>query len=60
MIEKPEHILSTGLEALMVVPRIQIVDGGEPHILLRQIYQEQCVGTTIVRNTSTCSSSSGR
>ena len=25
------------LEALMVVPRVQIVDGGELHILLRQI-----------------------
>ena len=48
------------LQALTVVPRVQIVDGGEPHILLRQISQEQCVGTTIVRNTSACSSSGRR
>jgi acetylglutamate kinase len=39
------------LDALTVVPRVQIVDGGEPHILLRQISNEQCVGTIIVRNT---------
>ncbi len=40
------------LSALMVVPCVQIVDGGDPHILLRQMSDEQCVGTTIVRNAS--------
>jgi acetylglutamate kinase len=37
------------LHALTIVPRVQIVDGGAPHILLRQISDEERVGTMITR-----------
>ncbi len=37
------------LNALFAVPRIHIVDGREPHVLLRELFTEQGAGTMIVR-----------
>jgi len=31
------------------VPRVHIVDGREPHVLLRELFTEQGAGTMIVR-----------
>ncbi len=38
------------LDALASVPRVHIVDGGEPHVLLRELFTDQGAGTMIVRN----------
>ena len=38
------------LDALATVPRVHIVDGGEPHVLLRELFTDQGAGTMIVRN----------
>jgi len=38
------------LAALATVPRVHIVDGGEPHVLLRELFTDQGAGTMIVRN----------
>lgn len=38
------------LNALASVPSVSIVDGAEPHILLRELCSQQGAGTTIVRN----------
>ena len=38
------------LNALFAVPRVHIVDGREPHVLLRELFTEQGAGTMIVRN----------
>lgn len=37
------------LNALFAVPRIHIVDGREPHVLLRELFTDQGAGTMIVR-----------
>ena len=37
------------LDALATVPRVHIVDGGEPHVLLRELFTDQGAGTMIVR-----------
>ncbi len=37
------------LNALFAVPRIHIVDGSEPHVLLRELFTDQGAGTMIVR-----------
>jgi acetylglutamate kinase len=37
------------LDALAAVPRVHIVDGGEPHVLLRELFTDQGAGTMIVR-----------
>ena len=37
------------LDALITVQRIHIVDGGEPHVLLRELFTDQGAGTMIVR-----------
>jgi acetylglutamate kinase len=38
------------LEALRSVPRVHIVDGREAHVLLRELFTDQGVGTMIKRN----------
>ena len=38
------------LDALTTVPRVHIVDGGEAHILLRELFTDQGAGTMIVRS----------
>ncbi len=38
------------LDALATVQRVHIVDGGEPHVLLRELFTDQGAGTMIVRN----------
>ena len=38
------------LDALATVPRVHIVDGGEPHVLLRELFTDQGAGTMIIRN----------
>ncbi len=38
------------LNALFAVPRVHIVDGREPHVLLRELFTDQGAGTMIVRN----------
>jgi acetylglutamate kinase len=37
------------LDALASVPRLHIVDGGEPHVLLRELFTDQGAGTMIIR-----------
>jgi acetylglutamate kinase len=37
------------LDALAAVPRVHIVDGREPHILLRELFTDQGAGTMIIR-----------
>jgi acetylglutamate kinase len=43
--------VSACLDALVAVPRVHVVDGGEPHVLLRELFTDQGVGTMIVRQT---------
>jgi acetylglutamate kinase len=38
------------LDALVTVPRVHIVDGREPHVLLRELFTDKGAGTMIVRN----------
>ncbi len=38
------------LDALTTVSRVHIVDGGEPHVLLRELFTDQGAGTMIIRN----------
>jgi acetylglutamate kinase len=38
------------LDALLAVPRMHIVDGREPHVLLRELFTDQGAGTMIVRS----------
>jgi acetylglutamate kinase len=38
------------LDALFAVPRVHIVDGREPHVLLRELFTDQRAGTMIHRN----------
>jgi len=38
------------LNALFAVPRVHIVDGREPHVLLRELFTDQGAGTMIIRN----------
>ncbi len=38
------------LDALTTVQRVHIVDGGEPHVLLRELFTDQGAGTMIVRS----------
>ncbi|HET8840972.1 MAG TPA: acetylglutamate kinase [Ktedonobacteraceae bacterium] len=45
--------VSACLDALVAVPRVHIVDGGEPHVLLRELFTDQGVGTMIVRQPTT-------
>lgn len=42
--------ISACLDALRAVPRVHIVDGREPHVLLKELLTEQGVGTMIIRN----------
>jgi acetylglutamate kinase len=42
--------VSACLDALLAVPRVHIVDGRVPHVLLRELLTEQGVGTMIRRN----------
>ncbi|HEY0755547.1 MAG TPA: acetylglutamate kinase [Ktedonobacteraceae bacterium] len=44
--------VSACLDALVAVPRVHIIDGGEPHVLLRELFTDEGVGTMIVRQTS--------
>jgi acetylglutamate kinase len=44
--------VSACLDALIAVPRVHIVDGGEAHVLLRELFTDQGVGTMIVRQTT--------
>jgi acetylglutamate kinase len=37
------------LDALATVPRVHIVDGGEDHVLLRELFTNQGAGTMIIR-----------
>lgn len=37
------------LDALSAVPRVHIVDGREPHVLLRELFTDQGAGTMIIR-----------
>jgi acetylglutamate kinase len=37
------------LDALRAVPRVHIVDGREPHVLLRELFTDKGAGTMIVR-----------
>ncbi len=37
------------LDALAAVPRVHIVDGREPHVLLRELFTDQGAGTMIIR-----------
>lgn len=41
--------VSACLDALVAVPRVHIVDGGESHVLLRELFTDQGAGTMIVR-----------
>lgn len=41
--------VSACLDALAAVKRVHIVDGGEPHVLLRELFTDQGAGTMIVR-----------
>lgn len=41
--------VSACLDALVAVPRVHIVDGGEEHVLLRELFTDQGAGTMIVR-----------
>lgn len=45
--------VSACLDALVAVPRVHIVDGGEAHVLLRELFTDQGAGTMIVRQTTT-------
>lgn len=45
--------VSACLDALVAVPRVHIIDGGEPHVLLRELFTDEGVGTMIVRQPST-------
>ncbi|HLX58660.1 MAG TPA: acetylglutamate kinase [Ktedonobacteraceae bacterium] len=38
------------LDALSTVSRVHIVDGGEPHVLLRELFTDQGAGTMLVRS----------
>ena len=38
------------LDALAAVPRVHIVDGREPHVLLRELFTDKGAGTMIVRS----------
>jgi acetylglutamate kinase len=40
------------LDALAAVPRVHIVDGREPHVLLRELFTDKGAGTMIVRSAS--------
>ena len=42
--------ISACLEILSAVPRVHIVDGREPHVLLRELFTDQGAGTMIVRS----------
>lgn len=42
--------VSACLDALPTVERVRIVDGREPHVLLRELLTDQGAGTAIVRN----------
>ena len=42
--------VSACLDALFAVPRVHIVDGREPHVLLRELFTDQGAGTMILRN----------
>lgn len=44
--------VSACLDALIAVPRVHIIDGGESHVLLRELFTDEGVGTMIVRQTS--------
>lgn len=44
--------VSACLDALVAVPRVHIVDGGEPHVLLRELFTDQGAGTMIVRRSA--------
>jgi acetylglutamate kinase len=37
------------MDALSAVPRVHIVDGREPHVLLRELFTDQGAGTMIIR-----------
>src|SRR5579859_6959446 len=41
--------VSACLDALLAVPRVHIVDGREPHVLLRELFTDQGAGTMIRR-----------
>jgi acetylglutamate kinase len=41
--------VSACLDALFAVPRVHVVDGREPHVLLRELFTDQGAGTMIVR-----------
>ena len=41
--------VSACLDALVAVPRVHIVDGGEAHVLLRELFTDQGAGTMILR-----------
>src|SRR6266516_611789 len=41
--------VSACLDALFAVPHVHIVDGREPHVLLRELFTDQGAGTMIVR-----------
>jgi acetylglutamate kinase len=42
--------VSACLDASSSVPCVHIVDGREPHVLLRELFTDQGVGTMIRRN----------
>lgn len=42
--------VSACLDALLAVPRVHIVDGREPHVLLRELFTDQGAGTMIKRH----------
>jgi len=42
--------VSACLDALFAVPDVHIVDGREPHVLLRELFTDQGVGTMIRKN----------
>lgn len=42
--------VSACLDALRAVPRVHIVDGREPHVLLRELFTDQGAGTMIIRD----------
>ena len=42
--------ISACLDILSAVPRVHIVDGREPHVLLRELFTDQGAGTMIVRS----------
>ena len=41
--------VSACLDALAAVPRVHVVDGREPHVLLRELFTDQGAGTMIIR-----------